>query len=184
MWTFFPHESLLNLCASKTVQHSAGFLSEICGQFSCMNPYWICAHLKLVKIRHKPLLKFVHNFCAWILTEFVGIQSYSKFDMNPYWICVQFFRTKSLLNLLASKATQNWTWILTEYVYNFSAQNAYWICWHLKLLKIGHQSLLNLCTIFPHKSLLNFWASKIRHNSRLNFWTIFHLRKFLFEKFY
>ena len=69
----FPHESLLNLCASKVSQNSTEFLCEICGQFSCMIPYWIGAHLKLFKIRHEALMKCVDIFAAQILTEFVGI---------------------------------------------------------------------------------------------------------------
>ena len=73
LWTIFAHESLLNLRASKPTQNSTWILTEICGQFLRMNPYWICAHLKLVKIWHKSLLEFVDNFCAWILTEFARI---------------------------------------------------------------------------------------------------------------
>ena len=73
--------------------------------------------------------------------------------MNPYWICVQ-----------------------------FSAQNAHWICGHLKLLKIRHKSFLHLCTIFPHESLLNLLASravKIRHKYLLNLCTFFSQKSLL-----
>ena len=132
-----------------------------------MNLYWICGHLKLVKIQQNSLLKFVDNFSASILTEFV----YNFSAQNAYWICWHL------------KLLENSTWILTKFVYHFSAQIPYWICWHLKLLKIGHKSLLNLCTIFPQKSLLNLWASKIRHNSWLNFWTIFIWENFFLKSF-
>ena len=37
--TFFPHESLLNLWPFKSSQNSTEFFSEICKQFSCINPY-------------------------------------------------------------------------------------------------------------------------------------------------
>ena len=47
--------------------------TKIYGQFFRINPYWICAHPKLVKIWHKSLLKIVDIFSAWILTGFVGI---------------------------------------------------------------------------------------------------------------
>ena len=142
LYTISPHESLLNLWASKATPSSTEFLTGICGQFSCMNPYWICAHLKLVKIRHECLLNFVHNFSAWILTEFVSNS--------------------------ASKASQNSTRILTEICGQFSCMNPYWICGHLKLIKIEHKSFWKLYTIFPHESLLNLWTSKPSQN-----WTEF-----------
>ena len=57
----------VNLRATKPSQNSTWILTEIRGQFLRMNPYWICAHLNLVKIRHKSLAKFVDNFSAYIL---------------------------------------------------------------------------------------------------------------------
>ena len=104
-----------------------------------MNPYWICAHLKLVKFRHNSLLKFV-----------------------------DFFPHESLLNWCASKATQNWTWILTETCGQFSRMNPFWICAHLKLVKIGHESLLNFVYFFSSKMLHGEVAkSSIQHASKM-----------------
>ena len=119
LWTSFAHESLLNLRASKPSQNSTWILTEICGQFLRMNPYWICAHLNLVKIRHKSLLNL------WTI-----------------------FAHESLLNLRASKPTQNSTWILTEICGQFLRMNPYWICAHLKLVKIWHKSLLEFVDNF------------------------------------
>ena len=100
-----------------------------------MNPYWICGHLNLLKIRHESLLNFVHIF-----------------RMNPYWICKHLTLVKTAHESLLGK-------------WKFSRMNTYWICGHLKLVKIGHQPLLNFEDKFPHESLLNLWASKASQNS-------------------
>ena len=135
MCTIFLHESLLNLWAYKASQNSTEFLSEICGQFSCMNPYCICGHLKLVKIRHESFLKFVDNFLH-----------------------------ESLKNLWTSKPSQNSTEFVGEICGHFSCMHPYWICGHLKLVKIWHEFLLNFVHN-PHESLLNLWASKASQTS-------------------
>ena len=83
MWTILPHESLLNLSASKASQHSTEFR---------MNPYWICEHLKLIKIEHKSFLE--------------------KVEIFPH---------ESLPNLWASKASQNSTEFLNEMCKQFAA---------------------------------------------------------------
>ena len=144
LYTIFPHESLLNLWASKASQNSTEFLSEICGQFSCMNPYWICEHLKLVKIQQNSF-------------------------KNPYWVYAYLklvkIRHESLLNLWASKGSQNSTEFLSEICGQFPCMNRYWICGHLKLLKIRPEALLKFVHNFPHESLLNLWASKATPSS-------------------
>ena len=73
LWTIFLHESLLNLCASKASENFTWTLTEMCTHFFRMNLYWICAHLKLVKVQQNSLVKLVHKFLAWIFTEFVRI---------------------------------------------------------------------------------------------------------------
>ena len=108
----------------------------MCRQFFRMNPYWICAHLKQVKIGHECLLKFVDNF--------------------PH---------ESVLNLWTSKPSKNSTEFLNEMCKQFCRMNPYWICGHLKLIKIEHKSFWKLYTIFTHESLLNLWTSKTCQNS-------------------
>ena len=92
-----------------------------------MNPYWICVHLNLIKIRHKSLLKIVNNFSVRILTE-----------------------------LCASKASQISTWIFTENCRQFFRINTYWICGHLKLVKIRHETLLKFVDFFSAWIIIEF----------------------------
>ena len=82
--------------------------------------------------------------------------------MNPYWNLWTIFPHESLLNLWASKASQNWTWILPEFRRQFFRMYPYWICAHLKLVKVGHRTLLKFAHSFPHISLLNS-SSKMLH---------------------
>ena len=111
------------ICAHlKLVKIQHKILTEVCTQFFRKNPYWICGHLKLVKIRPEALLKFLHNFSG--------------------------LPDESLLNLWASKATPSSTEFLTGICGQFSCMNPYWICAHLKLVKIQHESLLNCVHIF------------------------------------
>ena len=141
MWTIFLHESLLKSCASKASQNSTEFLSEICGQFPCMNRYWICGHLKLVKIRPEALLKFVHNFPRESLLNLWASKATPSSTDFLTEICT-IFRHESLLNLWASKASQNSTEFLNEMCRQFCRMNPYWICQHLKLVKIQQNSLM------------------------------------------
>ena len=115
----FPHAPFLNLCASKASQNWTWILIEFCKQLFRMNPYWICAHLNLIKIRRKSLLKFVDIFAQ-----------------------------ESLLNLCASNPTQNSTQILTEICGQFLRMNPYWICAHLNLVNVRHESLLKFVDNF------------------------------------
>jgi len=133
------HESLLNLWASKGSQNSTEFLSEICGQFPCMNRYWICGHLKLVKIRPEALLKLVHNFPRESLLNLWASKATPSSTVFLTEICT-IFRHESLLNLSASKASQNSTEFLNEMCRQFCRMNPYWICQHLKLVKIQQNS--------------------------------------------
>ena len=192
LWEVLPHESLLNLFASKSTQNATSILAEIRAHFFRMNPYCIYAHLKLVKIWPKSLLKFVDNFpheslvnlfaskptqnSTSILTEMCG----HFFRMNPFWIhahlklvkiwpksllkFVDNFPHESLVNLFASKPTQNSTSILTEICGHFFRMNPYWIYAHLKLVKIWPKSLLKFVDNFPHESLLNLCASNASQN--------------------
>ena len=112
----FLHESLLNLWASKASQNSTEFLSEICGQFSCMNPYWICAHLKLVKIRHESLLNLWASKSTPNLTEFLTENCAQISSMNPYWICAHLKLLKILHEPLLKCVHIFSAWIFTEFV--------------------------------------------------------------------
>ena len=159
LYTILPHESLLNLCASKASQNSTWTLTEICTQSLRTNPYWICGHLKLVKIRPEALLNFVHNFPRESLLNLWASKTTPSSTEFLTEICT-IFPHKSLLNLWASKASQNSTEFLNEMCKQFCCMNPYWICEHLKLIKIVHKSFLEKVEIFPHESLLNLWASK------------------------
>ena len=139
MYTIFPHESLLNLWTSKSSQNWTEFLNEMCKQFCRMNPYWICGHLKLVKIRPETLLKFVHNFPRESLLNLWAFKATPSSTIFLTEICT-IFRHESLLNLSASKASQNSTEFLNEMCRQFCRMNPYWICQHLKLVKIQQNS--------------------------------------------
>ena len=144
LYKISPHESLLNLWASKATPSSTEFLTGICGQFSCMNPYWICAHLKLVKIRHESLLNLWASKASQNSTEFLSEICGQFSCMNPYWNCghlklikiehksfwklYTIFPHESLLNLWTSKPSQNSTGFLNEMCGQFCRMNPHWNC--------------------------------------------------------
>ena len=99
-------------------------------------------------------LKITHHDLSRLLKDSV------HFDPKKWSLLPNFFSTQN--NDFSSDSFDFFFW--ENLKINFSVQNAYWICWHLKLLKIRQKSLLSLCTIFPHKSLLNLWASKAYWN--------------------
>ena len=139
LYTVFPHESLLNLWASKASQNSTEFLTEMSTQFFRINLYWICQHLKLVKIQQNSLVKYVDNFPARILTEFCT----QSFRMNPYWIFGHLKLVKLQQNSLVKFVDNFLAWILTE-------------CEHLKPVKIQHEALLNFVHSFSAWILTEF----------------------------
>ena len=145
----------MNLCASKGSQNSTEFLSEICGQFPCMNRYWICGHLKLVKIRPEALLKLVHNFPRESLLNLWASKATPSSTDFLTEICT-IFRHESLLNLWASKASQNSTEFLNEMCGQFCRMNPYWICEHLKLVRIQPKSSMKCIDNFVAWILTEF----------------------------
>ena len=142
-----------------------------------MNPYWICGHLKLVKIVHESLLKFVDIFpheCLLNLWASKPISSWAELltefcSRILYWICEHLnlfkFGHDSLLNFVA--------YILNE----FCSTILYCICGHLNLFKIGHNCGLNFVALILTEfcSIIHYWICehlnlfKIGHNSLLNF---------------
>ena len=150
MWTIFPLKSL------------TWIRTDFCTQFFRINPYWVCGHLKLIKIWHKSLLICGHLKLVKIWHEFL---------LNLWTI----FLHESLLNLWASKAIQNSTWTLTEFCTQFFCINPYWICGHLKSkpsqnsAEFLNEMCRQFCRMNPYWIRGHLKLVKVQQNSLVKF---------------
>ena len=94
------------------------------------------------------------NTPCWVFSRVKNIM-YGKIIKIREFYPSQILKHYSKLNLNPLLSLVKW---------NFSRMNPYWICEHLKLIKNKQKSFLEKVETFPHKSLLDFWASEVNQN--------------------